>query len=233
MELIAHRAGTDRYPELTLDAARYSLQAGAAYVELDIRFTREDIPVISHDDNAQRLFGSPCRIDELTLDEFLSLHYAADAHYSTLTLSQVLESGVAPILFHVKVGGERLLPLLDCIHSHDYAEKCVLGLMTPADVHFVKAQNPAQTVLAFGSEKETVFAQAKSGADIVRLWENWVTPKDIAALHAMGKRVWVMAGTPRDGSVGFTADEHLAAWHAMGADGVLINESDHARALLG
>lgn len=59
MELIAHRAGTDRYPELTLDAARYSLQAGAAYVELDIRFTREDIPVISHDDNAQRLFGSP------------------------------------------------------------------------------------------------------------------------------------------------------------------------------
>ena len=73
MKIIAHRCGTDRYPELTVAAARHSLAAGAAYVEMDVRFTADGVPVIHHDDTAAGLFGDPRRIAEMTLPEFLAL----------------------------------------------------------------------------------------------------------------------------------------------------------------
>ena len=48
MLIIAHRCGTDRYPEQTIAAARHSLQCGADFVEVDIRFTADHKPVVIH-----------------------------------------------------------------------------------------------------------------------------------------------------------------------------------------
>lgn len=232
MELIAHRCGTDKYPELTLDAARFSLNAGADYVEMDIRFTKEGIPVICHDDNAFKLFGSAREIAELTIGEFLSLRYRQDPHYSSLTLAQVFQSGTAPILFHVKVGGERLRKILDCIRAYNYEDRVMLGVMTPEDVETVKDYNPKLQVLAFTAKQELLELQAKANADVIRLWEGWVTQEEIDRFHQMGKRVWIMAGAPKDGSVGFTDKENLSRWREMGADGVLVNEICIAKEVL-
>lgn len=102
-------------------------------MEMDIRFTKEGIPVICHDDNTSKLFGSTREIAELTIGEFLALRYSQDP-------------------------------------------------------------------------------QAKANADVIRLWEAWVTQEEIDRFHQMGKRVWVMAGAPKDGSVGFTDKENLAHW---------------------
>lgn len=43
---------------------------------MDIRFTKEGIPVICHDDNTSKLFGSTREIAELTIGEFLALRYS-------------------------------------------------------------------------------------------------------------------------------------------------------------
>lgn len=41
LKLIAHRSGTDRYPEQSRRAARFSLSQNVDFVEMDVRFTRE------------------------------------------------------------------------------------------------------------------------------------------------------------------------------------------------
>ena len=119
MKIIAHRCGTDRYPELTVAAARHSLAAGAAYVEMDVRFTADGVPVIHHDDTAAGLFGDPRRIAEMTLPEFLALRRQSDPAFCSHTMEDFLRCGVRQILYHVKQGGARLQPLLDlCGGSH-------------------------------------------------------------------------------------------------------------------
>ena len=49
---IAHRCGT---PENTLDGIRWCKQHGAVAVEMDLRFTKDGVPVLYHDDDITRM----------------------------------------------------------------------------------------------------------------------------------------------------------------------------------
>lgn len=46
-----------------------ALDAGADYLETDIRTTRDGVPILFHDESLERLFGQPERVSALRLDE--------------------------------------------------------------------------------------------------------------------------------------------------------------------
>ncbi len=230
--LIAHRAGTDRFPELTLDAARYSWQLGADYCEFDIRFIQGDIPVLCHDHDARRLFGQALRISELTPAEFAALRYAADQRYAPCTLDDLLRSEPAALLFHVKDGGNRLGIILDGIRKYGLEETSVLGVTTVQDVQLVKAFNPQIKVLAFMPGPDQALSFIQAGAEIIRYWEEWVHEAAVRQIHAAGRKIWVMAGLRTEEAVGYTDPANILAWKQMGVDGVLVNEVAKTKALL-
>ncbi|MDA0674796.1 MAG: glycerophosphodiester phosphodiesterase family protein [Proteobacteria bacterium] len=66
--VIGHRGALAVAPENTLAG-----QAGATWVELDVRFTRDSVPVIFHDNNLKRLAGRPGAIESLTAAEATQL----------------------------------------------------------------------------------------------------------------------------------------------------------------
>lgn len=231
--LIAHRGGTDKYPELSLDAAKHSLEAGADYVEMDIRFTKDGHPVISHDKDALKLFGNPADIASLTLEEFRALSYVEDPARHPLTLDELLKSGVSPILFHIKEGGAFLEQILECIRAHGYGDKVVMGVMTREDVAQVKKFDENMKVLAFMPSKGDAKAFIDAGADIVRLWELWVDEAAVREIHEAGRQVWIMAGSVEGHSTGYTAPDRILEWCRMGVEGILINEVEKNRPLVG
>ncbi len=47
--VVGHRGARARFPENTLPAVRHALEAGADGVEVDIRVTADDVPVVAHD----------------------------------------------------------------------------------------------------------------------------------------------------------------------------------------
>lgn len=222
MLLIAHRGGTDRYPELTLEAARLSLALGADYVELDIRYTKDEVPVIAHDEDCLRLFGVAANVGDLTAEQFTSLRYPGGGDCRPCTLENVLAGGVAPVLFHIKEGGERLSRILAAIRTHGYEDKVVMGVMTCEDVRDVKRFDERIKVLAFMKDKELAADFIACGADIIRLWERWVDETGVARIRQSGRQIWVMAGYK--GTTGYTAPDNIAAWKRMGIDGVLLDE---------
>ncbi|HEX8201993.1 MAG TPA: glycerophosphodiester phosphodiesterase family protein [Isosphaeraceae bacterium] len=64
--VIAHRGDSFHAPENTLEAARLGWEAGASAWEFDVRLTRDDVPVVVHDDSlprttdvARRFAGDP------------------------------------------------------------------------------------------------------------------------------------------------------------------------------
>ncbi|CAG7643559.1 glycerophosphodiester phosphodiesterase [Paenibacillus allorhizosphaerae] len=232
MLLIAHRGGTDSFPELTIDAARHSLNSGAHYVELDIRFAKDGVPVISHDNNALKLFGNPARIADLTAEQFVSLRYVCKDHYHPHTLEDVLVSGIAPILFHVKEGGDRLVRILDIIRIHGYEDKVVMGVTTSGDVSDVKAFNDKIKVLAFAPSRKQITEFIDTDADIIRLWEEWLDEDLVRLVQASGKQVWVMSGSSAKGTVGYTTSDHILSWKRMGVDGILVDKIEQAKPLL-
>lgn len=56
-KLIAHRGYSQRYPENTLAGLRAALDAGAQYVEFDVQFTADSVPVVFHDSELERVTG--------------------------------------------------------------------------------------------------------------------------------------------------------------------------------
>lgn len=62
--LIAHRGYSQRYPENTLLALEAALDVGADYIEFDVQFTADQVPVVFHDSELARLTGSEGIIQE-------------------------------------------------------------------------------------------------------------------------------------------------------------------------
>ena len=66
----------------------------------------------------------------------------------------------------------------------------------------------------------------QSGAGIIRLWEDWLTPELVLEVRKLEAQVWVMMGRP--GSVGNSDKKSLARIVDAGVDGVLLNDPEMA-----
>lgn len=70
---VAHRGDPYRIRENTLPSIRSALERGADAVEIDVRVTRDGVPVLLHDATLERLWGHDLRIDRLTHREVTEL----------------------------------------------------------------------------------------------------------------------------------------------------------------
>lgn len=70
---VAHRGDPYRVRENTLPSIRSALERGADAVEIDVRVTRDGVPVLLHDATLKRLWGHDLRLDRLTQQELNEL----------------------------------------------------------------------------------------------------------------------------------------------------------------
>lgn len=231
MKIIAHRSGPAIYPGQTILSARQA-SAYAELIEIDTRFTADDAIVICHDRTAERVFGDPRAIAELTAAEFLALRHRADPAFCSHTLTDFLRADVGPILIHVKEGGPRIDALMATLAAHNALETTVMGVQQAADAVRVKELSPKTEVLAFMPRLEHLPEFLAGPADNIRLWEGWITKELVAEIHAAGKCVWIMANNDACGGGGYTTAENLRLWRKMGIDGVLANDPAAARTAL-
>lgn len=229
--LIAHRCGPGKFPEQSIASARNAIDDGADMVEMDIQYTKDRIPVICHDLSAKRMFGEDTLVSEMTFEHFMSLRQIGDRSYPSHSLDDVLQSGLAPILFHCKFSGILLADFATRIKAAGFEHRCVIGVLDEGDVAIVK-RNYDIPVLAFMPEIEDMDGFLQSDADSIRLWEGWVTAQRIDMIHQFGKKAWIMACKNTSSGIGLTCAENLLNWKALGSDGILINDIPWARSVL-
>ncbi|MFC9428529.1 glycerophosphodiester phosphodiesterase [Streptomyces sp. NPDC056987] len=70
---VGHRGDPYRERENTLLSVRSARQRGADAVEIDVRLTRDAVPVLLHDATLARLWGHDRRLAEVTYDELREL----------------------------------------------------------------------------------------------------------------------------------------------------------------
>lgn len=69
MKIIGHRGAAGLAPENTLAAIRAGVKANADFIEFDVRVTRDNQMILSHDPTLSRMFGINKVVAELTLKE--------------------------------------------------------------------------------------------------------------------------------------------------------------------
>jgi glycerophosphoryl diester phosphodiesterase len=70
---VAHRGDPYRFRENTLDSLRAALELGADAVEIDVRLTRDGVPVLLHDETLKRLWELDRPILSLSAEEVRGL----------------------------------------------------------------------------------------------------------------------------------------------------------------
>ncbi|MGW0333332.1 glycerophosphodiester phosphodiesterase [Streptomyces sp. NPDC003011] len=70
---VAHRGDPYRVRENTVDSLRSALSRGADAVEIDVRLTRDGVPVLLHDHTLKRLWGHDRPLRALSADEVRGL----------------------------------------------------------------------------------------------------------------------------------------------------------------
>ncbi len=76
---IAHRGGGEDHPENSLPAIAQAVDLGYRYVEIDIRATRDGVPVLFHDEMLDRMAGIAGRIEDLSWSEVQALSLQGEA----------------------------------------------------------------------------------------------------------------------------------------------------------
>ncbi|GAB1327260.1 glycerophosphodiester phosphodiesterase [Streptomyces sennicomposti] len=70
---VAHRGDPYRFRENTIVSLRSALDRGADAVEIDVRLTRDGVPVLLHDDSLKRLWGHDRPLRSLSAEEVRGL----------------------------------------------------------------------------------------------------------------------------------------------------------------
>lgn len=71
--IMAHRGESGNIPENTILALEAAVKIGVDVLESDIRFTKDDIPILFHDDDIERTTGVSGSVRDKTLDELLQI----------------------------------------------------------------------------------------------------------------------------------------------------------------
>lgn len=222
MIITAHRSGTDAFPEQTTDGALYSLEHGADMVEADIRFCKDDIAVINHDDNTLRLYGVSLQINGITAEEFLSLKRNDGSGCGGCLFEEYLETVSGRILLHIKEGGERIGQILALCKKHGALDRIIYGVHSVEDAAEIKAYSPELRVLAF-MPNPCMIEEFTPVCDYMRLWEKetWLTDGNINAVKNSGRELWIMTN---NGGVGLADESTYRHCEEMGAANILVNE---------
>lgn len=71
--VVGHRGAASHAPENTLPSIRKARELGCRWVELDVKLSRDGVPILMHDDRLGRTTNSQGLVRELTFDELRRL----------------------------------------------------------------------------------------------------------------------------------------------------------------
>jgi glycerophosphoryl diester phosphodiesterase len=122
--IVAHRGASSTRPENTLVSFEEAIALGAQVVELDVRLSRDGVPVVMHDALVDRTTDGTGFVHELSADQLAELRVGS-SEARVPTLAEVLEamSGRAAVAIEIKnIPGDPAYdparePIVEAVHA--------------------------------------------------------------------------------------------------------------------
>jgi glycerophosphoryl diester phosphodiesterase len=179
--VIGHRGAAGEAPENTLPSFARALADGAAILESDVHLTRDEVPVLLHDDTLERTTDGAGRVETLTLVELQALdagyHFSPDGgrthpfrgrgvRVPTLAQAYAAFPG-ARFNLELKDGGEELVrAALDATLAAGDPERTLLTAGDDALMRRLREQVASRgAAVALGASAGEVLAFLRSALD--------------------------------------------------------------------
>lgn len=230
MKIIAHRGFSSRHPENSFASFDAAIDAGADFVETDVRMTSDGVLVCSHDPDLQRIAGRETRIADATIDALEAIVLPHGGRILRLAAVLAHLRGRAPVMLDVKIDADAQRRAIgDCVAAAGMTGHVVYGVRSAAHARALIADGARFDRLAMPAEPAMVDEFPDDGLVGVRLWEDQVDAAAIARIRGRRLPVWVTAGHRKEGEApGFITAERLQRLKALGIDAVLVNDVELA-----
>lgn len=152
-QIVAHRGFSGCYPENTRAAIEGAIALGVDMVEVDVRLSRDRVPVVFHDANLGHVTGCPHRVDALTVGELKMLDIGRwrgnqFRHERILTLTEALEvvDKRIPINLDIKTPAA-VAPVIAAVQERRMVDSVVLSGCSWTQARTVRQLEPQLHVL--------------------------------------------------------------------------------------
>jgi glycerophosphoryl diester phosphodiesterase len=237
MLIIAHRGYSSRYPENSVLAFEKAIDAGADYIETDLRFSLDGTIVCCHDPDLKRIAGRADAIENLKAQDLKNVSLLNGQ--SILSLQDVLEIAVradhrVQVMFDVKVPTEAMLDtVLPLVEKKKMSADIMYGARTVDHAESLKKRASKFSILGMPKKTSLISAFIEAGVTAIRVWEEDITPEIVSTIKAAGLPVWITAGLRGQGeAAGDITCDRIEALDHLGADAVLVNNPALARQVI-
>ena len=114
----AHRAAHTVYPENSLPAIQHAIDLGVDIVELDVKVTKDGVPVLMHDGKINRTTTGKGKPADYTLEElkkFNLVHEGKVTEYHIPTFEEALKLVKGNIMVDIDLKTDKLGPIIEVI----------------------------------------------------------------------------------------------------------------------
>lgn len=226
----AHRGVSALMPENTLPAFAAAHSLGADEIEFDVRLTKDNKLIVSHDDTLERISNGKGKLNNYTLNELQKLNIGVERCWNAVfcTAEEVFELLANKIVFNIHIkeygaNGFLISELARLIDKYNASENCYFAAAGAELEQIYKiAPQIKRTAIQFPTEALGVYEAAKKyGCSGVQFWLGMFDKTLIEQLHAENIRCNL-----------FFADnaEDYEKYFSMGIDTILTNRMDLAAA---
>lgn len=209
--VIAHRGFSGQFPENTITAVEAAIELGVDMVEVDVRLSRDGVPVLCHNRDVDKTSDGRGRVADMSVEQLKRLDVGSwkAPHFQgeqMPTLAEVLEVAAGRTRLNLDVKDPAAVPaVLATLYAHGMLQDVVISGCTWRMVKEIRQAAPGVPVLlnvdmtvallAYYGWKRTAFSlllwQARfCGAAGINVLHRYVTPDRVARLHRANQPVW-------------------------------------------
>jgi len=232
---IAHRGASGIAPENTKIAFVLALDLGAQAIEFDVQLTRDNVPIVFHDDTLDRTTDGKGLVSDtdFSVIERLDAGSWFSAKYRRVevpTLEEVLSSIGKRVLLNIELKPdtrmERLVRhVVTAVARFDLFQSTVFSSFDPDAIRMLRRLVPGARlgVLCMPDGIDAAMRLAEDvGAENLHPAKSIVDDRFVSAVHAAGYNVWSWTAN---------APEDIERLVVAGVDGIFSDHVDRVRAI--
>ncbi|WP_054530730.1 glycerophosphodiester phosphodiesterase family protein [Erythrobacter sp. SG61-1L] len=233
--IASHRGGHLRSPENSLAAVDEAVAAGADFVEIDVRVSRDGVPFIMHDGTVDRTTDGSGKGEDMTFAQLRALRLKG-GDTPPPTLLEMLMHTCGRVLVDLDMKTDRFAPVLAVVDGLGMADQVMMFDSDSDVLRNARALSPALPVMT-RLQKDVPMAEknrALAPVAIVHGDEETLTPAMKAAIADMPARIWAnsLGDLDKDLGSGATACPRLKSLLGQGASVIQTDQPRLLRARL-
>lgn len=212
---IGHRGAKAYEIENTIDSFKRAIELGANAIELDVRKTKDNHLIISHDDSLKRIFGVDIKTNEADLKYLKEV--SKDKIVTLKEALKFIDKKVSKILVEVKeVGYEKRI--IEEIKKEELLEDVILISFHEDGIRNIKKIDPRiETGLIYARHKNPIDTAISLQASYLVALYRFIHTKDVERAHKNNLKlvVWTI-----------NTEEEALQYIKKGVDGIATDKPD-------